>query len=149
MNTMKVAVDGLIAALDKTPRINWEQTALMALQAVKDLGYSEGYRVGSMKVEIPEATAPQMSAGGDGHAMPTLSQGEDKALSDSKPSPEEAMEDLGHQFFREMARQIGVLAVKHDLTPGSVEVALEITPDPNRLGQRARVSINLKNPTTL
>ena len=47
---MEMAIDNLIGALDKTPRTDWRQVVWMALQASKDLGYSEGYRVASSPI---------------------------------------------------------------------------------------------------
>lgn len=156
---IELAVEALIKALDNTPRVNWPQAAMMALQSVKDMGYAEGYRVGSFglkelqdKVEAAAvndtgletglAEAAGMVSNGS-HAMPApaKAQGEDKALANDKPSPEEALEDLGHEFIRKIAYQIGVLATRYDVTSGGVLVR------PAGDVDGVQLEIVLKNPT--
>jgi hypothetical protein len=156
--TIDIAVQGLIDALDKTPRIHWGQSIMMALQAAKDLGYADGYRVGSFELEKKQAAAEKTQqapvntsgyvASGD-HAVPITVgvAGEDKALADNKPTPEEELEDIGFQFIKGLAYQLGLLSKRFDITPASLCVDIEVTQDPVNMGKRARLSINLTNVT--
>lgn len=112
------ATNGLLSALDKAPRNDWAQVVLMALTAVRAVGYAEGFRVGAMKVDIPAAPALSATAG----PMVIEPKGEDRALANDKPTAEEELEDLGFAFIKEFARQIGSLAKLYDVTPGGADV---------------------------
>lgn len=166
---VQLAVDALLISLDKTPRNNWEQTILMAIQSVRDMGYAEGYRTGSFELNKTqpvndtglEEGLTQMAGSHNGAAVPAYGvgpayaatvadiaaapQGEDKALSNDKPSDEEALTDLGYQFIGEIARQLGVIAKQYDVTPGSVRLVTEIKD--TAFGKQAAVHLSLKNVT--
>lgn len=161
---VQLATEALILALDKTPRVNWDQAVMMALQSVKDTGYAEGYRVGSFDLKKeqdkaqPEASndtgletglaaAAGMVSNGS-HAVPIAQgQGEDKALANDRPSPEEAMEDLGWAFLKDFARQLGQLAIQYDVTPGAAELVSVLFQDNDRPGTSASLNFRLKNVT--
>jgi hypothetical protein len=134
INPLDAAVENLLAALDKTPRIGWRQTVNMTLQAVKEIGYAEGYRVGFIK-EPPAAEAPalQHSATQGGGALPFGQSGEDRTLGD-KPTHDEALEDFGYEILRAFARRLGQAAQHIPLMrPENAFVELEKHDLPDRI----------------
>lgn len=157
---MQLAAEALISALDKTPRVNWEQTIGMALQSMKDVGYAEGYRVGSFALEKEQekvqpsndtgledglAAAAGMVSNGS-HAVPiNQGQGEDKALANDKPTEEEALEDVGHEILRVMARQIALTAKTLGVGAKDVQVSSYKTNDPGAQGHVARLVFDFRN----
>lgn len=119
---MEVAVKSLMAGLDRTPRDNWPQVMEMALEAMKQMGYAEGYRVGS-------SLAPKFAEGPAMDAVPIMAAAhaelrEDRALVHEVRTADEIAEDRGYEFIRAISRQIGHLAMKHDVTAGSAHVYL-------------------------
>lgn len=151
---MQLAAEALISALDKTPRVNWEQTIGMALQSMKDVGYAEGYRVGSFDLQTKQDKAagpqedPAMVSNGS-HTMPAQghsgSVGEDKALANDKPTEEEALEDVGHEILRVMARQIALTAKTLGVGAKDVQVSSYKANDPGAQGHVARLVFDFRN----
>lgn len=134
MKAVEVAVEGLLIALDNTPRSQWRNSIKAAMESVKKLGYGEGYRVGFREDEKAAFKAAQNAPApvptpafrqDIGLAAALLSgppDGEDKALANSKPTPEEEMEDLGFQFTKAMARQVATYAAIYGVGPESIYV---------------------------
>ncbi len=154
-------------ALDKSPRANWPQVIEMAIEAVKNLGYAEGYRVGAREEAKRENyTATVGTTGGPtdhnfgvvtgGPIEMTIGKisttyppkdvsGEDRALADTKPTPGEAEEDRGFEFIREIARQIGRIAYGADIKPNNIEVDIMPTGDlrmPDAATGEIRIKLN-------
>lgn len=128
---LNLATDGLIAALDNTPRNLWKNVIGDAMRSVKKLGYGEGYRVGFREDEKKDVygIGPGMSdlpkvAADNATMSAKLNQyaGEDKALSNGKPTAAEEVLDEGYRFIAEIARQIGGHAVINRFDPKDVEV---------------------------
>lgn len=138
-DALTLARDGLLDALDRTPRANWRQTVEMALIAVHGVGHSAGYRMASMDMDKKDAELAKPA--------PATPAGEDRALPDSKLTQAEIDEDVGHEFLREIARQLGRFSKAHDVTPGSLSLQFDIHNDPQYHGTLCRISINLKNVT--
>lgn len=147
---MEIAVGGLIKALDESPRANWHRAIEMAMTAMKDLGYSEGYRVGFREEEKTAHKVAKNAAGGiietyDGQRyvaatvmadLPRIdadnkrraveiADGEDKALANERRTPEEENEDRGFEFIRQIARQIGVYTT--GFTPETCPLSVSLT----------------------
>lgn len=168
----QIAVASLIQALDNSPRAHWGKVIEMALNAVLQKGYGEGYKVGAASLETVQekleivterlAQAEAMIPPGTptpapspivtepaAVSIPTVSQdaGEDKSLANDTPDPDEELIDVGYQFLREIAKQLGRIAKELDVTPGAVLVqpykaneGLEVV---------ARLTFNLKNPSNI
>lgn len=152
-----MAVENLLAALDKTPRTNWRPAIIMTLQGVRELGHAEGFRAGNMTLEKPLANDTGLEddlgaaagyAGGEGGgALPLGSGGEDRALADEKRTQVEKDEDTGYEFIREIARAFGFMAREYDITASAIQIA-PCKPDSLGDGQtRAEIRIFIKNPT--
>ncbi len=158
----ELAIDALLNMLDRTPRNEWRQAVLMHNEAIFQLGYAEGYRVGnSPRVESP-APAPVndtgletglqeisgYSATDGGAAIPAFqTPGEDKALANEKRTQAEKDEDVGFEFIREIARAFGFIAREYDLTPGSVRVIPDFMLSPSSVGNSLKITIIFDNPT--
>lgn len=102
----EIAVNNMLLALDQNPRRDWKQVIATALQAMKDIGYAEGYRAGAGKAEeaahdIRNALKPEGAIIGAGAA------GEDRALADETMTEDGRYTAAGYEVIDDVARQIG------------------------------------------
>lgn len=96
---LDIIVQNLLKQLDRVPRVHFESEIQMAVQAAKDLGHAEGFRMANTGI------VPQKGA----DAAPQ-SQGEDKTLSTDRMTPEEETEAIGNEILSSLARQLGRLS---------------------------------------
>ncbi len=138
----KLAVDALFDALQRTPMTQWKTVIEQAMVSTHQLGYSEGVKAERAMKPTPEAPVPTAPAT---QAPVSMEGGEDRALSNEKPGPDEAVKDLGYQFLGEIARQLGNIAIEHELNPGHVYVAIHPFRDQDNI-LKVRAEIQLDQP---
>jgi len=121
--TINSLIEETLAQLDKVGRNQWHNVILMQLTQAVELGHSNGYK--AAKAEEARITAlnplnfPSVDDAFAKVVSGTFPEGEDKSLSASKPTEEEAAEGLGHDILNFLAVQLGRYAINHNLTPGS------------------------------
>jgi hypothetical protein len=114
------ATENLTRALDSLPRNQWKQSIVMALQAVFDLGYAEGYRIGAFKIETttPLPVTIHDNSGKINSFAEAHNMAEDRALATDKRSAAEEIEERGYEVIRSIAKQLG----QHNVDPDEVIV---------------------------
>lgn len=169
--TTQIAVAALIQALDNSPRAHWGKVIEMALQAVIQKGYGEGYAVGAANLETVQeklevmteraVQAEAMLAPGslDSHPkapevkeppaapIPAVTEtvGEDKSLANETSDPDEELVDLGYQALRKLAVILGGYVKHQGLDPSSIGVSFSADPESKIGGSVLTIFTNQKN----
>lgn len=167
----EIAVTALIQALDNSPRHRWPKVIEMALNAVYQRGYAQGYKTGAATIEtvqeklaivterlekaeamVPPPSFPprpgtpeSVAQGYETTPAPAIAEpaGEDKSLSNEVADPDEELVDVGYQFLREIAKQFGLIAKQSGATPDTLQVQGHDVGD----GVQIAIVMNLRKPT--
>lgn len=144
---VEIAADALMKALDANGRAAWRQSILMALSAIRENGYADGYRVAANG--LPGLLKPGAGISSwphdDGAAQPLKPEGEDKAL--AKIPANDPDLDLGWQFLEEFARQLGAWARSYDVTPGCARLTPSIHSSVSSLGYTGDLKFSVEHLT--